>query len=138
MKEINAVWQYLSRFPLWQDGTSAVDTVPAVPDGCGLFPQGMEVLQHRQDVTGGQKLRLRQTFLLRRRAVHTCQSASWLLRLQGWVAENPPCELEPVFGSGLTLHMEKGRMTQKQQTGTALYEGTIIIEYTKEKYSDED
>lgn len=138
MDQINALWQYLSRFPLWQKQELTVDTTPAAPEGCGLFPRGMEVLSRKQDVTGGVCLRLRQTFLLRRRGVQAEKAAAWLLELQNWVLGNPPLDLETVFGAGLQLRMEKGRLTQGKQPGTAIYEGIIIMEYTKENGINEN
>ena len=138
MDQINALWQYLCRFPLWREQALTVDTTPAEPGRCGLFSRGMEVLERKQDITGGQKLRVKQTFLLRRRGVRTAGEAAWLLQLQNWVLENPPRELEPVFGTELRLRMEKGRLTQTRQPGTAIYDGTIILEYIKEKCINED
>lgn len=138
MEQINALWQYLSGFALWQEKTPVVDTTPAAPDGCGLFPRGVEVLERKLDVAGDERLRLRQSFLLRRRAARTAQAAAWLMELQSWVLTNPPRHLEPVFGTDLQLRMEKGRLTRAEQPGTATYEGIIIMEYTKENCVNEN
>ena len=136
MEQINALWQYLSGFPQWEENSVLVDVTPEKPDGCGLFPQGVEVLKRQTDVTGGVRLRMRQSFLLRRIGVRTGASAAWLLELQNWVLEHPPCALEPVWGTDLQLRLEKGRLTRTEQSGTATYEAVVIIEYTKENQNE--
>ncbi|MBO5317057.1 MAG: hypothetical protein J6A74_01280 [Oscillospiraceae bacterium] len=138
MQHVKALGKYLSGFPQWKEGLPAVDTTPAIPEGCGLFPRGVEVLKRQEDVTGGVQLRLRQSFLLRRTALRTETSAGWLLALQNWALENPPRELETVFGTNLQLRLEKGRLIRAEQSGTATYEVAVIIEYTKEKHQYEN
>lgn len=136
MEQIKALWQYLSGFPKWEQQTLVVDTTAAVPDGCGLFPRGVEVRKRQEDLLGNVRLQLRQSFLLRRTALHTQTSATWLLELQNWVLENPPHGLEPVFGKDLQLRLEKGQLKRTDQSGTATYEGTVIIDYTKENQNE--
>lgn len=136
MEQLNALWQYLSGFPQWEEPLPRVDTTPEKPDGCGLFPRGVEVLKRQEDVLGNVQLRLRQSYLLRRTALRTVSSAAWLLQLQGWVLAHPPRALESVFGTRLQLRLEKGRLTRSEQSGTAAYEAVVIIEYTKENQNE--
>lgn len=132
MEQINALRALLLTFPLWGQQPLFIDSTDAAPQCCGLFPLGLRQLERREDVLGGCRQRLRQTFLLRRHGYRGEDGASWLLQLQQWLMEQADV-LQPAFGTELQLRSEQGKLTKATQPGTGVYEVHIIVEYTKEK-----
>ena len=132
MEQCNGLKAYLLQFPLWGDQPLEVDVLRAKPDGCGLFPLGLQVIARREDVLGNGVLTLRQSFLLRRNAVAGEGAAQWLLQLQNWLLTPPPADLQSQFGAGLRLWAEDGRLVNTSQPGTGVYEVKIHAEYEKE------
>ena len=127
MEELEKLKRWIVGFPRWGEAALTVDDTGAAPGSCGLFPLGVEQLRVREDVLGGKTLRLRQKFLLRRRAIRGEDAAGWLLELQNWAAAGDA----PVFGADQRVRWEKGKLSGGSQTGTGLYEVYIIFEYTK-------
>jgi hypothetical protein len=132
MEQLEQLKNWLMGFPLWGESPPAVDITGAAPGDCGLFPLGMEVLEHREDVQGNALTRLRQEFLLRRSANRGEDAAAWLLAFQQWAQEN--AATAPVFGDRQRLFAQKGRLRNPAQTGLGTYEVTLTIEYVKEKH----
>ena len=132
MEQLNQLKAYLMRFPLWEDQPLEVDNLQATPEGCGLFPVGVQVIRRREDVLGGQVLHLRQSYLLRRNACTGEEAAAWLLQLQNWLLTQSAKGLEPWFGVGIWLWAEGGRLVNTAQPGTGIYEVKIHVEYEKE------
>lgn len=132
MEQINALRALLLTFPLWGQQPLFIDSTDASPECCGLFPLGLRELERREDVLGGCRQRLRQTFLLRRHGCRGEDAAAWLLQLQQWLMEQADV-LQPVFGTQLQLRAEQGKLTSTAQPGTGVYEVQITVEYTKEK-----
>ena len=133
MEQLNALKAHLLRFPLWGEQPLKVDVREGKPEGCILFPLGLQVLARREDVLGNQVLRLRQSFLLQRAAYAGETAASWLLQLQQWLLQQPVEALTPSFGTDLRLWAEAGRMKNAKQPGTGIYEVKIYAEYEKEQ-----
>lgn len=119
---------WLVGFPRWGEVDLNIDATAAQPVSCGLFPQGMEELKRQEDVLGNVKCRLRQTFLLRRLALHQEEAALWLMDFAHWVRLQKP----PAVGENTRIRAEKGRLLSADQTGTATYEIKLILEYDKE------
>lgn len=133
MEQLQAIKDLLLRFPQWGDQPLLVDGRQEKPAGCGLFPLGQQVIARREDVLGNQRLRLRQSYLLRRCAFSGESAAQWLLQLQNWLLCLPAEELTPLFGRRLRLWAEAGRLTNAKQPGTGIYEVKIHMEYEKEQ-----
>ena len=131
MEQLKAMKELLLSFPQWGEQTLEVDTCARI-EGCGLFPLGLQVLSRRQDVQGNTRLRLRQSFLLRRVCYNTREAAAWLMTLQQWLLDRPVKPLEAVFGENLQLWAELGKQVSSKQPGTGIYEVKIHAQYEKE------
>ena len=132
MEQINAIKALLQQFPLWGAQPLSVDMREAAPGKSALFPQGLQVLDRREDVLGNVKCRLRQSFLLRRVACIGETAADWLMQLQNWMLTQPTSDLEPFFGKDLHLWAQGGHLANGKQPGTGIYEVKIYAEYEKE------
>ena len=132
MEQLNAIKDLLLRYPLWGGQPLQVDLTDGRPEGCALFPQGLRVLDRREDVQGNVTCRLEQTFLLRRAAYVGETAADWLQQLQNWLLQQDVSGLAPFFGSRLRLWAEQGRLTNAKQPGTGIYEVKIHLQYEKE------
>lgn len=132
MEQINALRDFLLHFPQWGQQALTVDGGQPLPERSSLFPLGQRVLEQREDVLGNRRLRLRQSFLLRRYASPGENAAAWLLWLQQWLVGQPVQPLETAFGRRLRLQAEDGKRTAASQTGTGIYELKIHVEYEKE------
>ena len=129
MEEIK---KWLQSFPLWGEAEPAVDAVSPESGSTGLFPQGTELLEHRENVLGESVRRLRQRYLLRRAAVRGMDAAAWLQKLAHWVAEQDRLGLAPALGQRQQVRAEKGRLIRTDTAGTGIYEIQITMEYTEE------
>ena len=129
---VNAIKELLLRFPQWGQQSLQVDEKCPQVHTCQLFPQGMTVLERRENLLGEPTFRLRQSFLLRRVACTGEKAAQWVLQLQNWLLTQPVRELEAVFGPQLRLWATAGKVTGLSQPGTGIYEVKIYAEYQKE------
>ena len=131
MERLEQVKNWLMGFPLWGEAAPGVDITGAEPGNCGLFPQGVELLQSREDVLGNRITSLRQVFLLRRTALRGDDAAGWLAAFQGCVAKN--AATAPQFGLRQRFRAEKGRLIAAAPTGVGTYEVRLTAEYEHEE-----
>lgn len=131
MEHLEQLIAWLKHFPQWGEWEPTVDDTGAEPGSCGLFPVGEEVLEQREDVLGNCRTRLRQVFLLRRKAARGMDAAAWLLAFSRWACQNAAGA--PVFGTRQKFRAEKGRLTNAAQTGTGMYEIKLTFEYENEE-----
>lgn len=132
MEQLNVLKALLSRFPQWGGEPLSVDVGQGKPEGCGLFPLGVQVTARQEDVLGNVRYRLRQSFLLRRAAYAGESAALWLMALQEWLLQQPVEALEVSFGKNLRLAPENGRLVNGKHPGTGIYEMKIHVDYEKE------
>ena len=132
MEQINALRALLMAFPQWGAQELSVDGCCEMPDTCTLLPRGLQVLECRENVLGGCTLRLRQEYLLRRRACLSETAAVWLSGLQQWLTGCSGYGLASAFGDRPMLTARQGRLTDRSQPGTGSYEVIITVDYTKE------
>ena len=130
MEQLNAVKTLLCSFPGWGDGSFTVDTPTGKPEESGLFPLGLQVKDRREDVLGNVRLRLRQSFLLRRVFPTGEAGAGWVMKLQNWLLQQAP-QWE-CFGKRVHLWAENGHLVSSKQPGTGIYEVKIHVDYEKE------
>lgn len=130
MELLEEMKNWLATFPLFGEVVLTTDVLSAQPGDCGLFPQGSELLQSKEDVLGNRTARMRQLFLLRRNAVRGVDAAAWLLEFQKWVAQQSLQGLAPKLGQEQTIRAEKGRLIRTDTAGTGVYEVRLIAEYT--------
>ena len=86
-------------------------------ESTGLFPLGLQTLQHTQDILGGEKCRIR---------------AEYKLLAQGYDAPPPMPALKhlPVFGENQKAQLRLGHLTKSAPDGQRRWEITLRIEYT--------
>ena len=127
MEKLNLIRQWIMGFPLWE-GVLLTDTTDPEPGSCGLFPVGTKLLHRKEDVLGGVRCRLQDSFLLRRKAVKSEAAAAWIMAFTAWAQETTP----PDFGENTHMAVEKGKLLSTASDGTAIYEVTVTITYEKE------
>lgn len=132
MEQLKALKALLCCFPQWGAQSLSVDARHSCPEGCGLFPLGLQVTSRQEDVLGNVTYRLRQSFLLRRAACAGETAAAWLMELQDWLLRQPTEKLEGCFGKNLRLRPEAGHLVNARQPGTGIYEIKIHVDYEKE------
>ena len=131
MVELEAIRGYLQGCPALQDIPFQVDYLSKRPGLGGIFPEGAKVLSRRQDILGGEELRLREQYRIRLRLPHMAegdnsQNAARLAALQRWALD---AEL-PRFGERQSAAIEKGRLVGAMGQGLGAYEAVLTVEYT--------
>lgn len=133
MDVLQTVQDWLRTFPLWE-GTLTVDFTDDVPGNTGLYPRGLQELSRREDVLGGQKVRLQYAFVLRRAAGSGEANARWLLAFQEWVARQDRLGLAPQFGDeprNQRIRAFQGRLQTHRQVGCSHHTVMLTVEFTK-------
>ena len=133
MEQLQKMKDLLMQFPLWGGQSLAVDIRDSKPGSCVLLPQGLRILDRKEDIRGNAICRLGQSFLLRRTAIAGEDAADWLMQLQNWLLGLSTKDLEPSFGANLRLWAEAGRLVNSKQPGTGIYEVKIHAQYEKEE-----
>lgn len=133
MEPIKALEELLKTFPGWDTAFLLIDSTAPQGINCGLFPQGMEVISCREDVTGKKQFRLRQKFILRRVCPRGRDSSGWLLALQSWLTG----KALPALGQNCILRAEQGHLAKAHQSGSDVYQMVITADYTKENENED-
>jgi len=92
-------------------------------EGWAVFPQGERVLKRYPDILGGEKLRRRLSFLVRRNSA--LPAAGALEEFARWAQANAP-----ILGEGQTVRVEDARLAAKGKDGLGRYECKLIFEFT--------
>ena len=102
MPDLEKLKTWLATYPGWEDDKPFfVDDAAPKPGCVGLFPQGLEQVSLRRDITGGQKAACRYRFYLYRASAleeNQEENARWLLDFQNWVEAQSAGGLAPRFG----------------------------------------
>lgn len=137
MENLEKLKQWVVTFPQWEDGHLLyIDYTGAVPGNAGLFPQGLEELERRQDVVGNRTVRCRCRFSLYRVTGRENgeENARWLTDFQNWVQSQSLQGLAPTFGDDPRqerLWAQKGRLKDGSQTGTGVYSVELTAEFVR-------
>ncbi len=137
MQELETLRNWLKTFPQWNSETYYVDYIEGTPGNCGLFPQGMEEVSHREDVLGNLQVQCRTRFRLlhvTERTEDGQRAAQWLLDFEKWVQAQSAAGLTPHFGDDPArekMRAEKGKLSGTRQTGSGTYEVILTAEFTK-------
>lgn len=129
MTEIQKMIRWLDLCPAIQTDLMRVDTTLAMPANAGLYPMGLKVLRHRQDVAGGRKADCRYTFLLRCVLPEGEKAAEMVGKIQNWVFHQNMQGITPGFGQNESVWAEEGKLEKASQTGTSLYAVTLTVHY---------
>lgn len=137
MAALEKLVQWLKTFPLWEENALHIDYTGAVPGSSGLYPQGVEEVQRREDVLGNVTVKNRLHVTLYR-VTHGQQdnreNSAWLLQFQQWVQQQSALGLAPFFGDDPKqekIRAEQGKLKSASQTGTGKYAVAITAEYVK-------
>ncbi len=120
---------WLQTYPQWTD-TLQLDTTGAVPDGCGLFPQGTQVIARQEDVLGNVRCRFRAKFRLLRVSSGRQDDSLWMERFAAWVHQQSAAGTVPRLGEKTWLEARSGRKSEGSHPGTAVHSIELIAEYT--------
>lgn len=138
MTDLEKLKTWLATYPGWEeDKPFFVDYSTPKPGCVGLFPQGLEQLSLRRDITGGQKVACRYRFRLYRAAAleeNQEENARWLLDFQNWVEAQSAGGLAPRFGDlpqEERLRAEGGSLQKTGKLGSGLYALTLTAEFTR-------
>lgn len=129
---IEALKVWLRSYPGWE-GEPLVDKTGPVPGHTGLFPQGVEVLSHREDVLGNTACRCRASFLLLRVSRGGEEDAKWLLDFQDWVRGQSLAGMVPQFGENTFFQARGGRKQEGHTPGMAVHRIELMAEYTVQR-----
>lgn len=138
MDVLKRLQAWLTTFPKWEEGKLMyLDFTDGVPGNQGLFPQGQEVLQRKEDVLGNISLSCRYHFALYRVTAgqeDQQENARWLMEFQDWVQQQDAMGLAPKFGDvpeKSHIRAEKGRLSGRKQAGSAMYVVMLTADFTK-------
>lgn len=138
MTDLEKLKTWLATYPGWEDDKPFfVDYTTPKPGCVGLFPQGLEQVSLRRDITGGQKAACRYRFYLYRASAleeNQEENARWLLDFQNWVEAQSAGGLAPRFGDvpqEERLRAEGGRLQKTGKLGSGLYALTLTAEFTR-------
>ena len=129
---MDQIINWLRTFPGWQDEIF-VNFIPGQTGACGIYPQGIRLLSRKEDILGGQKLRLQSSYQLRRTAERSQQNlpqAHWLQQLQQWVLTQSLAGLAPQLGEDTRWSVKDGKLEKDRQPGVGVYTLTLMAEYT--------
>ena len=138
MTDLEKLKTWLATYPGWEaDKPFFVDWATPKPGCVGLFPQGLEQVSLRRDITGGQKAACRYRFYLYRASAleeNQEENARWLLDFQNWVEAQSAGGLAPRFGDlpqEERLRAEGGSLRKTGKLGSGLYALTLTAEFTR-------
>ena len=138
MTDLEKLKTWLATYPGWEDDKPFfVDDAAPKPGCVGLFPQGLEQVSLRRDITGGQKAACRYRFYLYRASAleeNQEENARWLLDFQNWVEAQSAGGLAPRFGDlpqEERLRAEGGSLRKTGKLGSGLYALTLTAEFTR-------
>lgn len=138
MTDLEKLKTWLAAYPGWEaDKPFFVDDANPKPGCVGLFPQGLEQVSLRRDITGGQKAACRYRFYLYRASAleeNQEENARWLLDFQNWVEAQSAGGLAPRFGDvpqEERLRAEGGSLRKTGKLGSGLYALTLTAEFTR-------
>ena len=138
MTDLEKLKTWLATYPGWEeDKPFFVDDAAPKPGCVGLFPQGLEQVSLRRDITGGQKAACRYRFYLYRASAleeNQEENARWLLDFQNWVEAQSAGGLAPHFGDvpqEERLRAEGGSLRKTGKLGSGLYALTLTAEFTR-------
>lgn len=138
MTDLEKLKTWLATYPGWEaDKPFFVDDAAPKPGCVGLFPQGLEQVSLRRDITGGQKAACRYRFYLYRASAleeNQEENARWLLDFQNWVEAQSAGGLAPRFGDvpqEERLRAEGGSLQKTGKLGSGLYALTLTAEFTR-------
>jgi len=138
MTDLEKLKTWLATYPGWEaDKPFFVDDANPKPGCVGLFPQGLEQVSLRRDITGGQKAACRYRFYLYRASAleeNQEENARWLLDFQNWVEAQSAGGLAPRFGDvpqEERLRAEGGSLQKTGKLGSGLYALTLTAEFTR-------
>ena len=136
MTDLDKLRQWLMTYPGW-DGELQVDFVDPEPGNAGLFPEGLEETEHKEDILGNLQIFCRYRFVLYRQMAGQqdgTHNAQWLLAFQNWVQQQSAEGLAPQFGDvpeRERLQARSGALKKADQVGTGTYTVTLIAEFMK-------
>lgn len=138
MTDLEKLKTWLATYPGWEDDKPFFVDYSTPKPGCvGLFPQGLELLSLRRDITGGQKAACRYRFYLYRASAleeNQEENARWVLDFQNWVEAQSAGGLAPRFGDlpqEERLRAEGGSLQKTGKLGSGLYALTLTAEFTR-------
>ena len=132
MQDVEKLQDWICAFPQWDSAKPELDQLGVVPDSAGLYYQGLEVLEHREDVQGNVRQRRRHSFSLRRIFLTRQGGACWMEALSRWVLEQSRLGLTPVFHGAAgpcRVTAANARADWQKQPGTTVYTVKLDAEF---------
>lgn len=131
--DLEKVKTWLDLCPFLQMDLMQVDTTQDWPVSAGLYPQGMKLVKEAEDVAGGRKCRIRQTYLLRCAMLEGEEAAKRLQQIQNWIFTQNLSGITPGLGAKEIVRGEDGRLERASQVGMSLYALTLTVEFDVDK-----
>lgn len=135
MNDLEKMQVWLAACPHLEGAVISIDEMGAAPGSTGLYLQGMERLEQKEDLLGNKTAVCRYTFLLRR-VLPACgeDNGNTLLDFQQWVQERSLLGQVPGFSDvpeSESIRAEKGRLEKTAQQGTFQYVTTLTADFIK-------
>ena len=130
MTDLEKVKMWLELCPYLQIDTH-IDTTQDWPISAGLYPREQRVIKKTEDVLGGKKHRIRQTYLLRLALPEGMEAAVRLQQIQNWIFTQNINLITPKLGENVSIFGEDGRLEKASQVGMSLYVLTLKTEFER-------
>ncbi len=135
MSDLEKMQSWLAEFPEFSDKCIKADHLDPQPGSLGIYLQGMQEQNRKEDLLGNQKVACRYTFLLRLvLPAAGADNETLLLRFQHWVQSRSVSRQVPGFSDlpeKETVRAEKGRLEKTAQQGTAQYVVALTADFIK-------
>lgn len=137
MDVLQRLKQWLMRYPGWGEAQIYVDYLESDPVNAGVYPQGLEELERREDVLGNVTVSCRYRFMLYRMVTGQQDNegnAGWFLDFQQWVQQQSISNQAPQFGDipgRERIRAEKGKLQEASQAGTGTYGVVLTVDFMK-------
>ena len=95
------------------------------PGCCGLFPQGEQVTDTYTDLLGSRTDTCRVTFHIRYRAIPGLGAVAVAEDFGNWLDTQS-------LGAQVSAQWKNAHLVSRDQTGTALYQGELVLTYLRE------
>ncbi len=129
MTDLEKVKAWLDLCPYLQI-ESRVDTTQDWPVSAGLYPRTQRVTGRTEDVLGGKKMRISQTYFLRLALPEGEEAAERMQKIQNWIFTQNINGNVPFLGENVSIWGEDGRLEKAGQVGMSLYVLTLKTEFT--------
>ena len=128
MQDVEAIRDWICRFPLWGNVELRLDQLGTKPEEAGLYYLGMSEISRQEDVTGGVKSRCKHSFSLRRIFLTRQDGALWMESFSRWVRNQSHSGATPL-PAPCRVTAYGAKADWQRQPGTLIYTVRLDVEF---------